>query len=65
MEEILHQLIGSQVVYPIICTVLDLPGGDRRISEPSWSITPCTKNCIPGGDARFAGGAKIASLGRL
>ena len=27
MEEILHQLIGSQVVYPIIYKVLYIPGG--------------------------------------
>ena len=33
MEEILHQL--RLVVFPIINKVLYIPGGDRRISEPS------------------------------
>ena len=35
MEEILHQLIDSLSVYPIIYKVSYLSGGDRRISEPS------------------------------
>ena len=30
-----HQLVDSLSVYPTICRVLDIPGGDRRISEPS------------------------------
>ena len=33
MEEILYQL--RLLVYPIIGRVFHLPGGDRRISEPS------------------------------
>ena len=33
MEEILHQL--RLVVYPIISKAFFIPGGDRRISEPS------------------------------
>ena len=34
--EILHQL--RLVVYPIIYRVLYIPGGDRRISEPSTVV---------------------------
>ena len=33
MDEILHHL--RLVVYPTIYRVLYIPGGDRRISEPS------------------------------
>ena len=37
MDKILHQLI----VYPIIYMVLYIPGGDRRISEPSTVSLVC------------------------
>ena len=33
MERILHQLIGTLSVYPMIYKVLYIPGGDRRISS--------------------------------
>ena len=36
MEEILHQL--RLVVYPIIYNVSYIPGGDRRLSEPSTVV---------------------------
>ena len=43
------------VVYLIICRVLYIPGGDRRISEPSTALIEAAISLVNGSSSPFLG----------